>query len=589
MAMTGEVAYILAKKYADTQAGKPSKEEIDSSIKDYLDQNPVYTGASEEEKAQIEQSAKDVATALEQIAQAQGGIETIQTTITAMETTIATVSEDVDTLKANAETVDSSLADINAELAKHWKELEGHWKAIAKSDKDIVKLDSDIVKLTNDVVTFDTKLTNFETKLNEKADKVDLDNYYDKETIDEKLANLDLGDFDIDSAIVDEINTVKENVTTLQTDVQTLTQKQISDQTATVGIIATIQHSLATQEQNITTIQSDITGLKDKVKDYEDKSFATEEYVNAQVAGLIDSAPEALDTLQELASALGNDKDFANTVTTAIGNKADKEHTHSYNDLTDLPEDLTSRVEALEKKEVDIPQLEGYATEEYVNTALLYKADKEHTHSYNDLSDLPNLDEKADVSWVQEELDKKSNKGHKHTDIYDRLDALEAGDACDCEELKEQVNANTSAITEINDVTIPTLATKSRIEELEALIESLTAEVTDLKKSVSDGKELVAKAITRKGVPTATDSTFEELAENIRKINQAELTEEQKTSIEENMSAEITEEGDLVIEHPTETLDVSFERQEDDLIMEDNTTGLVDARINDKGELEVEY
>jgi hypothetical protein len=43
---------------------------------------------------------------------------------------------------------------------------------------------------------------------------------------------------------------------------------------------------------------------------------------SAAVAAVIDSAPEALDTLNELAAALGDDENFAATVTTALGTKA---------------------------------------------------------------------------------------------------------------------------------------------------------------------------------------------------------------------------------------------------------------------------
>ena len=43
----------------------------------------------------------------------------------------------------------------------------------------------------------------------------------------------------------------------------------------------------------------------------------------------------------------------------------------------------------------------------------------------------------------------------------------------------------------------------------------LNSNVNDLKKSVSDGKTLVANAITDKGVATATDATFETMANNI--------------------------------------------------------------------------
>lgn len=54
--------------------------------------------------------------------------------------------------------------------------------------------------------------------------------------------------------------------------------------------------------------------------------LATEVYVNSKVASIVDSSPEALDTLNELAAALGNDPNFATTVSTQIGTKADKNY-----------------------------------------------------------------------------------------------------------------------------------------------------------------------------------------------------------------------------------------------------------------------
>lgn len=52
--------------------------------------------------------------------------------------------------------------------------------------------------------------------------------------------------------------------------------------------------------------------------------YATETYVDNKVAGLVDSAPATLDTLNELAAALGDDPNFATTVTNQIGGKVDK-------------------------------------------------------------------------------------------------------------------------------------------------------------------------------------------------------------------------------------------------------------------------
>jgi hypothetical protein len=58
--------------------------------------------------------------------------------------------------------------------------------------------------------------------------------------------------------------------------------------------------------------------------------LATNASVATAVAGIVDSAPGTLDTLNELAAALGDDANFATTTATAIGNKADTGHTHAY-------------------------------------------------------------------------------------------------------------------------------------------------------------------------------------------------------------------------------------------------------------------
>ena len=51
------------------------------------------------------------------------------------------------------------------------------------------------------------------------------------------------------------------------------------------------------------------------------QSYATQTYVNTAIANLVDSAPATLDTLNELAAALGDDPNFATTVATSIGTK----------------------------------------------------------------------------------------------------------------------------------------------------------------------------------------------------------------------------------------------------------------------------
>jgi hypothetical protein len=49
--------------------------------------------------------------------------------------------------------------------------------------------------------------------------------------------------------------------------------------------------------------------------------IATTSFVRTEVANLVDSAPSTLDTLNELAAALGNDPNFATTITNSIASK----------------------------------------------------------------------------------------------------------------------------------------------------------------------------------------------------------------------------------------------------------------------------
>ena len=82
---------------------------------------------------------------------------------------------------------------------------------------------------------------------------------------------------------------------------------------------------------------ADVTGTPDL------SSYATETYVDTAVSNLVDTAPEALNTLNELAAALGDDANFAGTVTTSLAAKANTADlatvatTGAYSDLTGTP------------------------------------------------------------------------------------------------------------------------------------------------------------------------------------------------------------------------------------------------------------
>lgn len=71
--------------------------------------------------------------------------------------------------------------------------------------------------------------------------------------------------------------------------------------------------------------------------------IATTAFVKAAIAALVGAAPAALDTLQELANALGQDANFRNTVLNQIAGKANQSHTHSYSQISDFANGVASQ------------------------------------------------------------------------------------------------------------------------------------------------------------------------------------------------------------------------------------------------------
>lgn len=67
-----------------------------------------------------------------------------------------------------------------------------------------------------------------------------------------------------------------------------------------------------------------------------DATIATTAFVKAAIAALVGSAPEALDTLEELSNALANDANLKQTLLTEIGKKANASHNHTMSQITDF-------------------------------------------------------------------------------------------------------------------------------------------------------------------------------------------------------------------------------------------------------------
>ncbi len=96
----------------------------------------------------------------------------------------------------------------------------------------------------------------------------------------------------------------------------------------------------------------DISGKADKSEVY--TKTETDSEITTAISGLVNSAPSTLDTLNELATALGNDPNFATTIATQIGTKANSTDVYTKTESDSL---LTTKVDKVTGK--------GLSSEDY--------------------------------------------------------------------------------------------------------------------------------------------------------------------------------------------------------------------------------
>jgi hypothetical protein len=110
-----------------------------------------------------------------------------------------------------------------------------------------------------------------------------------------------------------------------------------SDVTGLVSDLAAINSSLALKAPSASPALTGNPTAPTQSPGNNSTRIATTAYADAAVAALVNSSPAALDTLAELATALGNDANFAATVTTALGTKqatSEKDQNSGYAGLT---------------------------------------------------------------------------------------------------------------------------------------------------------------------------------------------------------------------------------------------------------------
>lgn len=111
---------------------------------------------------------------------------------------------------------------------------------------------------------------------------------------------------------------------------------------------------MSATDTKVSELEEKIGNVPTKVSEFEnDANYQSASQVDARIQEVVAAAPEALDTLKELADALGNDPDFAGTVTTELAKKA--------NSI-----DVYTKEKADAKFITEHQSLEGLATEKFV-------------------------------------------------------------------------------------------------------------------------------------------------------------------------------------------------------------------------------
>lgn len=127
-----------------------------------------------------------------------------------------------------------------------------------------------------------------------------------------------------------------ENGDLRRTLLQKIAEKAPLSHSHTISQITNLQSTLDAKANTNSPAFSGVPTAPTAPQSTNNQQIATTAFVKAAIAALVGSAPATLDTLAELATALGQDANFRTTVLNLIASKADSSHTHTANQITDF-------------------------------------------------------------------------------------------------------------------------------------------------------------------------------------------------------------------------------------------------------------
>lgn len=276
-----------------------------------------------------------------------------------------------------------------------------------------------------------------------------------------------------------------------------------------------------------------------------DLNYQTAEQVKASIDALINAAPEALDTLKELADALGNDPNFATNIVnrlaalqTALNDEVARA-TQAEADLgariDNLDGDLESRVQALNDK-IDATKA---ALEEKIQTVQdKLDAAKEDLANFK-------VKEAEDIAAAKEqahnEVDSEKDRAMQaEADLQQNLDTLEQKEVTDISNLQQQLTQESAA----------------RSQADQSLTDNLNAEIAARQTAGTTLQQNIDKEVSDR---QAAVEALQEQLESDLSSHQTELNSKLDTEIANRRAGDLQIQTDLAVERS--------ERQSEDAII----------------------
>lgn len=326
-----------------------------------------------------------------------------------------------------------------------------------------------------------------------------------------------------------------------------------------------------------------ITKLSELVNDMD---FQNEEQVNAAIQKIVGSAPEVLDTLKEIADALGNDPNFAATITkklAAITEQVNQEiedriagdEANSAEVAAEVQarKDADTALETKLKEYVDNKSATGDAAlgvvRDNLNKEIQDRKDADAVIQANLDKEIAER-KTADEAYTQSLANVNQRISDLALSMQESINTLR-------NELTEQVNANTTAIA----------TNQHNIERNSEAITNLTKTVGDNYKEVKDmiNEEIVDRTnadsalssrIDTLNIDLNTESVERKAADQVLQVN-LDKEAADRTAADKALSTEFTAKLDnakQALESEVASLNTKLEQEKENRIAGDNALGV---------------